>query len=58
MATIIFVCPNMGARVQGWFPDDGKGDGEIYESIVCPACHRTHLVHTETGKVLGSDGDK
>ncbi|HEY7664219.1 MAG TPA: hypothetical protein VH934_13965 [Xanthobacteraceae bacterium] len=58
MATIIFVCPNMRARVQGWFADDGAGEGETYESILCPACRRMHLVNTATGKVLGSEGEE
>jgi hypothetical protein len=32
MATRVFLCPNTGGRVQGWFADNGSDDGETYEA--------------------------
>jgi hypothetical protein len=56
MATLVFVCPNTGVRVQGWFADDGSAISEgTYESVTCVACSRVHLVNRLTGRTLGED---
>ena len=56
MATLLFTCPSTGARVQGWFADDGsEDDGETYEGVTCLACRQVHMVNSRTGKVLGAD---
>jgi hypothetical protein len=56
MATVLFLCPNTGDRVQGWFADDGSGkDGETYDALTCLACRQVHMVNPRTGKVLGTD---
>jgi len=55
MATILFLCPNTGDRVQGWFADDGSGDSETYYAVTCLACRQVHMVNPRTGKVLGAD---
>jgi len=56
MATVLFFCPNMGLRVQGWFADDlSENGGEAYESVNCPACLQIHLVNPRTGRTLGPD---
>lgn len=56
MATILFLCPNTGDRVQGWFADDGSGDSdETYEGVTCLACRQVHMVNPRTGKVLRAD---
>ena len=56
MATVLFLCPNTGDRVQGWFADDGSGDsGETFEGVTCLACRQVHMVNPRTGKVLGAD---
>jgi hypothetical protein len=55
MATRVFLCPNTGDRVQGWFAHDGSGDSETYQSVTCLACRQVHLVNPKTGKVLGAD---
>jgi hypothetical protein len=56
MATVLFLCPNTGDRVQGWFADDGSGDGgETYEGVTCLACRQIHMINPRTGKVLGTD---
>jgi hypothetical protein len=56
MATVLFLCPNSGDRVQGWFADDGSEDsGETYEGVTCLACRQVHMVNPRTGKVLGTD---
>jgi hypothetical protein len=54
MATRVFLCPNAGDRVQGWFADNGS-DSEIYEAVTCLACRQVHMVNPKTGKVLGAD---
>ena len=53
MATRVFLCPNTGDRVQGWFADNGS-DGETYEAVTCLACRQAHMVNPKTGK-LGAD---
>lgn len=56
MATVLFHCPNTGMRVQGWFADNGsENGGETYETVVCAACSRLHLVNPKTGKTVGAD---
>jgi hypothetical protein len=54
MATRVFLCPNTGDRVQGWFVDNGS-DSETYEVVACLACRQVHMVNPKTGKVLGAD---
>jgi hypothetical protein len=54
MATVVFRCPNMGVRVQGWFADNRtENGGEIYNFITCNARWQVHLVNKATGRVLG-----
>jgi hypothetical protein len=58
MATVVFRCPMLGVRVQGWFADDGaENGGEVYDGITCNACRQVHLVNRTTGRVLGA-GDE
>jgi len=58
MAAVIFRCPATGMKVQTWFADDPSADdGEIYESLQCPACSRVHLVNRSTGRTLGDDDE-
>jgi hypothetical protein len=54
MATRVFLCPNTGQRVQGWFAHNGS-DSETYEAVTCLACRQVHMVNPKTGKVLGAD---
>jgi hypothetical protein len=57
MATVLYRCPDTGLNVQGWLADDGAAnEGEIYETMTCPACTRVHLVNPATGRVLGAAG--
>jgi hypothetical protein len=54
MAALIFRCPATGVKVQAWFADDASVDnGEIYESLTCPACSQVHLINRSTGRALG-----
>jgi hypothetical protein len=56
MATFIYLCPATGLNVQGWFADEPPaGEGEVYDTVTCLACTRTHLINRSTGKVLGGD---
>ena len=32
MAPFLYRYPNTGVQVQGWSPDDGSENGEVYES--------------------------
>jgi hypothetical protein len=56
MAPFIYRCPATGLKVQGWFAEEASpGEGEVYETVTCLACKRTHLVNRSTGRVLGGD---
>jgi hypothetical protein len=58
MATLIYRCPASGQNVQGWFADDAlASDANVYETVTCTACGRTHLVNPTSGKVL-TGGDE
>jgi hypothetical protein len=56
MATLLFLCPSTGARVQACFTDNASEEnhGETYEGVTCLACGQLHMVSPRTGKVLGS----
>jgi len=56
MTTLIYRCPTMRLKVQGWFAEDASGnDGDTYEPVTCTACRRVHLVNRKTGRTLGSN---
>ena len=57
MATLLFLCPSTGYRVQGWFADNGppENGGEVYEGLTCLACRQVHMVNRRTGKILRAD---
>jgi len=57
MAPFIYRCPATGMKVQGWFADDPSSENgnEVYETVVCTACTRVHLVNPKTGKTVGDD---
>jgi len=58
MRTFVFRCPNTGLNVQGWIAEDpAEADREHYETVICTACTRPHLVNPRTGRVLGADKD-
>jgi hypothetical protein len=57
MPTFVYRCPNTGLNVQGWVADDPT-ERDDYETIVCTACRRAHLVNPKTGRVIGGDDDK
>jgi hypothetical protein len=52
MASLIYRCPFTGRNVQEWTGEEIPS-GDVYVSVVCPACARTHLVNPATGRVLG-----
>ena len=54
MPAILFHCPNVQVKVQGWIADDPDlEDGENFEPVICAACTRTHMINPKSGKVLG-----
>jgi hypothetical protein len=57
MSTLIYRCPTTGLKVQGWFADDltAANEDETYETVICTACTRLHLINPKTGRVLGDD---
>jgi hypothetical protein len=57
MAAFIYKCPITGLNVQGWVADDRSSEtgNETYESVICTACARMHLVNPKTGKTIGQD---
>jgi hypothetical protein len=56
MTSAIFRCPNSGMNVQPPFSPDPAADPHAYEPLDCPACRRVHLLHKQTGKLLGDNG--
>jgi hypothetical protein len=56
MPTLIFRCPVTGHNVQGWIPDDMQPDPQqqVFVSLSCSACGRTHAVNPATAEVLGT----
>src|SRR5262245_47358644 len=47
MATRLFLCPSTGHQVQGWFADNGSGDGrETYRAVTCLAVNVREVVHS------------
>ena len=57
MPSVIFRCPNTGRNVQGWLDEDVSAS-DVYVSVECPACTRSHLVNPKTGRVLGSNDNR
>jgi hypothetical protein len=55
MAVFIYRCPSTGLNVQGWTADAPVQDDETFEPVNCAVCARLHLVHPQTGKVVGAD---
>jgi hypothetical protein len=52
-------CPTTGLNVQGWSADDVlMSEGQAYDTVMCLACSRVHLINRSTGRVLGSDDDE
>jgi hypothetical protein len=56
MTSAIFRCPDSGMNVQPPFSPDPAADPHAYEPLDCPACRRVHLLHKQTGKLLGDNG--
>ncbi|MGB7834667.1 MAG: hypothetical protein WBL84_20905 [Xanthobacteraceae bacterium] len=59
MATFLYRCPTTGRNVQGWVAEEVNSDNgdNVYETLLCLACNRHHVVNPSTGKVLGADND-
>lgn len=58
MITFLFRCPTTGLTVQGWAPEGSEQSrDDAYESVMCTACARLHLVNPQTKRVLGADED-
>ena len=56
MASFLYRCPKTGQHVQGWIADDPTDLGDdTYETVMCTACTRPHLVNPKTGRILGAD---
>jgi hypothetical protein len=56
MAPFLYRCPNTGQHVQGWVADDPTDlRDDTYETVICTACTRLHLVKPKTDKTLGVD---
>jgi hypothetical protein len=57
MEPFIYRCPATGMKVQGWSADEPSSEigNEVYETVVCTACTRVHLVNPKTGKTIGDD---
>jgi hypothetical protein len=53
MTSLIYRCPFTGRNVQEWTAEE-LPSSDVYVSVACPACGRTHLVNPTTGRVLGA----
>ena len=54
MGNLIFRCTQTGMNVQIHVDDPAPTDHpDSYESVICPACTRIHLVNKITGRMLG-----
>jgi hypothetical protein len=56
MPELSFRCPDTGLRVLTWTTAKDAAD-DVYETVTCAACQRTHLVNVKSGRVLGSEKD-
>jgi hypothetical protein len=54
MTAYLFRCPATGYSVQGLVANPVP-EGDIYQTVTCAACSRTHLVNPKTGKVAGAE---
>ena len=54
MPSVLFRCPYTGRTVQGWLEEE-VSVSDVYVSLECPVCTRTHLVNPTTGRVLGAN---
>ena len=52
MISFTYRCPQTGQVVRGHGAYDLIGSGDAYESVICTACGRTHLVNPKTGDLL------
>ena len=50
MTAVIYRCPATGLSIDHWFEPAEKPD--TYETVVCRACDRVHLVNVSSGRVL------
>lgn len=53
MRPILFPCPITGLNVQHLLTAVPEDEKDCYQSVLCPACARMHLVHNTTGRLLG-----
>jgi len=56
MPTLTYRCPSTGKNAQVWYevsdnPSE-SADG-FFETVICNACDKIHLVDPKTGKVVG-----
>lgn len=51
MVSLVYRCPRIGLKVQGWVSDDPTNN-EVYDPVTCIACGRVHLINPKTGKIL------
>ncbi len=56
MIAIVYRCPGTRLVVDYWFEPAEKP--ETYESVVCRACNRVHLVNVTSGRVLVASDQK
>ncbi|BBC01831.1 hypothetical protein DXU07_05505 [Bradyrhizobium elkanii] len=50
---IMFKCPSTGMNVQHWLAAPADTSERMYQSVVCAACAKLHLLDSSTGKLLG-----
>ena len=53
MAAVLYKCPAMGIRVQGWIAEEVSGEEDTYFPLQCIACKQMHYVNPATGRVIG-----
>ncbi len=55
MVAVLYHCPNIGFRVQGYTAEQITANYDIYVPVTCLACKFVHLVNLTTGAVLSHD---
>jgi len=55
MRDVTFTCPQTGEKVTAQMTGEMRSD--LYHAVQCTACGWYHVIHGETGKVLGQSED-
>ena len=49
---VLYKCPHTGMNVQHWLADAPEDAKDGHSPVSCPACTRTHFIHTRPARCL------